>query len=102
VCFSLLQCFLLATDAANASDEFLAKEGRAFMNLWIGAIQVLTPMQTAVVLTSCRPLVAHLPDVCNMLLHNGTDNNNYPIIEGQGYSGSDNTAVPKLEQIDDN
>jgi hypothetical protein len=84
---SLLQCFLLATDTANASNEFLAKEGRAFMDLWIGAIQVLTPLQTAVVLTSCRPLVPHLPDVCNMLLHNGTTS--HPAIEGQGFSITD-------------
>lgn len=84
-----LQCFLLATDAADASDEFLAQEGRAFIKLWIGAIQVLTPMQTAVVLTSCQPLVPHLPDVCNMLLHTDNNDNNNSAIEGQGFSITD-------------
>jgi len=63
-------CFLLTTDAANVSDEFLAKKGRAFMDLWVGAIQVLTPVQTTVVVTSCRPFVPHLLDICNMLLNN--------------------------------
>ncbi|KAL4519065.1 hypothetical protein Ndes2526B_g00169 [Nannochloris sp. 'desiccata'] len=77
------ECFLLATDAANASDEFLAKEGRAFMDLWISAIQVLTPVQIAVVLTSCRPLVPHIPEVCTMLL------SNQPAVEGQGFSITD-------------
>ncbi len=33
------------------------------------SIQVLTPMQSAKVLTSCRPLVPHLPEVLNRLLH---------------------------------
>jgi hypothetical protein len=64
------------------------------MNLWIGAIQVLTPVQTAVVLTSCRPLVAHLPDVCNMLLHGNANgggggddtHTSQTVIEGQGFS----------------
>jgi hypothetical protein len=67
--FFFLQNFLLATDAANASDEFLLKEGQAFIRLYIGTVQVLTPMQTAVVLTSCSPLVPHLPDICGMLLN---------------------------------
>ena len=80
-------------DTVDASDEFLAQEGRAFIKLWIGAIQVLTPMQTAVLLTSCSPLVPHLPDVCEMLLNNtnsNTDNNNNSLaLEGQGYSITD-------------
>jgi hypothetical protein len=60
-------------DAASASDEFLQREGQAFIKLYIAALQVLTPMQGALVLTSCRPLVAHLPDICNMLLHGSSD-----------------------------
>jgi hypothetical protein len=74
-----LQNFLLATDAVNASDEFLLKEGQAFIKLYIGAIQVLTPMQFAIVSTSCRPLVTHLPDVCDMLLNS---NNSSAALEG--------------------
>lgn len=53
------------------------------MDLWISAIQVLTPVQIAVVLTSCRPLVPHIPEVCTMLL------SNQPAVEGQGFSITD-------------
>ena len=64
------------------------------MDLWIGAIQVLNPVQTAVVLTSCRPFVPHLPDICNVLLSIGnttttSDTRNQPVIEGQGFSITD-------------
>jgi hypothetical protein len=77
-----LQSFLFALDSANASDEFLLKEGQAFTRLWTGTVQVLTSMQTAIVLTSCRPLVPHLPDICGMLLNsnNGPDGNKQELI----------------------
>jgi len=74
-------------DTANASDEFVRTEGRALFKLYISAIQVLTPMQIAILVTSCRPLVAHLPDVCNMLLDsNGIENQPTAITKGQGFS----------------
>jgi hypothetical protein len=76
---------LLATDVANASDEFLLREGRAFIKLYIGAIETLTPMQTGLILTNCSPLMAHLPDVCNMLFSrnpkDAIDNQTLPFIE---------------------
>jgi hypothetical protein len=96
-----LQSFLFTFDAANASDEFLLKEGQAFIKLWIGSIKVLTNMQIAIVSTTCRPLVPHLPDVCNLLL-NGPNSNSYRAIEVQGSYGSDDAIVPKLEQINEN
>lgn len=65
---------MLTLDAAAASVEFVAQEGHAFTKLWVGAVDVLTPMQTAIVLTSCRPLVPHLPHVCNMLLNGNAEN----------------------------
>ena len=58
----------MTMDASDASEEFLAKEGRAFFQLWIYFVQGLTPMQLAFLITQCSPLIIHLPDICNLLL----------------------------------
>lgn len=59
----------MTMDVSDASEEFLAKEGRAFFQLWIYFVQSLTPMQLAFLLTQCSPLIIHLPDICNLLLN---------------------------------
>jgi hypothetical protein len=79
-----MQFFLLATDAANASEEFLLREARAFLKLWLCTIAVLTPMQTAVVLTTCTPLIPHLPDVCAVLLND--NGSSQTALQGQSFS----------------
>jgi hypothetical protein len=91
--FFPLQCFLIAMDTAH---EFLRDEGRAFIKLYVSAIQVLTPMQAALLLTSCAPLVAHLPDICCMLSSGNSRNQPAIATEGQGFSIADITLLNKF------
>jgi len=64
-------------DTANASDDFLLKECRALIKLFYHALHVLNPMQFALLLTSCRPLMVHIPDMYSLLL-DGCDYRNQP------------------------
>ena len=74
--FLSFQCFLLTFNAIGASDELLSEEARAFAKLSVGSLLSLSPMQIAILFTSCRPLAPHLPDVYETLLNKKKDNNN--------------------------
>jgi hypothetical protein len=57
-------------DAASAADAFVKRESKAYMELFIRIINLLTPLQLAYLKTSpiIQPLVPHLPLVCHLLL----------------------------------
>lgn len=61
---------MTTVEAAAAADAFVKRESRAYMELFVNIIQLLTPLQLAYIKVAphLQPLVPHLPLVCHLLL----------------------------------
>ncbi|KAL4516685.1 hypothetical protein Ndes2437B_g00795 [Nannochloris sp. 'desiccata'] len=108
---AMAESYLTTVDAATAADAFVKRESRAYMELFIKIIQLLSPMQLAHLKTAptIQPLVPHLPLVCHLLLDeanamvsptNTTPENNV----SSGDSDDKNAAmvdVPLIQMIND-
>jgi hypothetical protein len=101
--FSRVQSYLTTVEAAEAADAFVKRESRAYMELFVNIIQLLSPMQLAHLKTApnIQPLVPHLPLVCHTLLHQA----NAMVSSNNTSSGSDGrhpataAAVVRVPQI---
>jgi hypothetical protein len=109
---AMAESYLMTVDAATAADSFVRRESRAYMELFVNIIQLLTPLQLAHLKTApnIQPLIPHLPLVCHLLLQQadvmGTSDDNIPN-KKQSSDGSDgNNAgtvveVPRVQQINE-
>jgi hypothetical protein len=99
-------------EAAAAGDAFVKRESRAYMELFVNIIQLLSPLQLAHLKTApnLQPLVPHLPLVCNLLLQQAnamvssddtTPGNNVSSDGSNGKNVSGVVDVPQIQMINE-